>query len=902
MRGWTLLVVCLVLFQELSAFDEGEFQCWGTTTTIPSTWVCDGEGDCPLAVDQQAYQSFERPDESQKICTSPALIAERIPLEVTPEANSTLRATWQHPRGDSSVPLLLAGYYLTVQSSAVAFTLTLGAADRNAVLDTLAPWTSYRLILRPFYSVNGSLKEERKLGRAVNATVVTGATGVSRTTPDAGEFQCWGTSTTIPSTRLCDGTGDCPLVIDPHGSQEYERPDESQKICAPPPLIAEDVHMEATTEGNNTVRLAWQPPQEAPTVPIRLAGYYVTAHSTASTFSLTLGVENRTLVMSSLAPWTSYTLILRPFYTDEGSPEEHRKFGKAGSITVVTGFAGRSNIEESNFECPGSNITITSERLCDGDADCPAVKASKSPGSLQSADESEAICVPPVLAKQNLAVRVFPAGDTGLVKWTSAQDDANSTLQHAGYVLTLISSYETLTRDIDRHATATKLTALVPGREYRLFLRPFYTTQGKAQHWRRFARPGTVTFQSPQEDSCIDDSDFTCPGTSKVIAHIDVCDGYKECPQPPSESTSPDESSKICAPYDIRKRDIGLTYSNLTRRSITLSWQKQYGDSSVPLELAGYVVTVWSANEKIRHLLPPERTSIKFEKLPLQTIFRFFVRPFYTSDGRPLGERKYQRAKAMWHAAVFDEDEYLDDKPFQCVTVQKVIKSTDLCDTYQDCPSDMGSYDESSAFCAPRSLLVRNKQLYMEVFSTTAHSASVRWLAAAGDSEFPYLVAGYVLTLTSDDWTHRHVVASNETSAVLTGLAAWRTYTLILRPFFSADGNVRGTLKYGLAQVDTFTTKISVPSEPRGLTINEMKEGVAKLEWEKPKNPAGPISGYSVTWNCNGVNNTESTKDLNIVISGLTSELHGCTFRVGAFNTLPDETTLTGKEVELAVD
>ncbi|XP_049273610.1 uncharacterized protein LOC119398546 isoform X9 [Rhipicephalus sanguineus] len=794
----TALLVCVLCLQEqVSAFDEREFQCWGTTNTIPSTWVCDGEGDCPLVVDQKASDGFERPDESPKICASATLIAEKVPLEVTTAENSAVRLDWQPPKGDSNVPLTHAGYYLTTRSSAVTFTRTIDAEQRGMVLDTLAPWTSYTLILRPFYSTNGSQKEERKLGRAVNATVVTSAGAVARHTIDAREFQCWGTSTTIPSTRLCDGTDDCPLVVEQYASQGFERPDESQKICAPPTLIADDIQMEATTEGNTKVRLSWQPRQNDPSVSLRLAGYYVTAQSTASTFTRTLGAEDREAVLESLEPWTSYTVILRPFYTQNGSHDEDRKFGRAASVTVVTGATERSSIREGEFKCPGSDKTLPSEKVCDGDMDCPSATAPKATGSSYPADESEGIC----------------------------------------------------------------------------------------------------------EDSFIDDSSFKCPGTSKVISREDACDTYNECPKPPGHPNSPDESNSLCAPYHIKSRQMNLQYWNLTRRSITLSWPAQQGDSSIPLELAGYVVTYWTdTSETGRHLLPPERTSIKYEKLPLRTTFRFIVRPFYTPDGRSMGERRYQRVSALWHTVVLDDDDYPDDKPFPCTTINKVIASENLCDTYMDCGSNQGSPDEGHAICAPNSLLNQNKNLYMELFSPTADSVSLRWLPAAGDSGYPYLVAGYIITARSGDWTRRLEVGSEETTAVVTGLVPWSQYRLILRPFFTADGDPRSLRKYGSPQHQEFSTKVGVPSVPRDLKVKETKEGVAKLNWEAPKNPAGPISGYTVTWNCNNVNNTQSTENSNILISGLTAELHGCTFKVGAFNKLEDGTTLSGSDIQLSID
>ncbi|XP_049273302.1 neural cell adhesion molecule L1-like [Rhipicephalus sanguineus] len=161
--------------------------------------------------------------------------------------------------------------------------------------------------------------------------------------------------------------------------------------------------------------------------------------------------------------------------------------------------------------------------------------------------------------------------------------------------------------------------------------------------------------------------------------------------------------------------------------------------------------------------------------------------------------------------------------------------------------------------------------------------------------------------------TRRLEVGSEETTAVVTGLVPWSQYRLILRPFFTADGDPRSLRKYGSPQHQEFSTKVGVPSVPRDLKVKETKEGVAKLNWEAPKNPAGPISGYTVTWNCNNVNNTQSTENSNILISGkykksafsflrLTAELHGCTFKVGAFNKLEDGTTFSGSDIQLSID
>ncbi|KAH7943121.1 hypothetical protein HPB52_005612 [Rhipicephalus sanguineus] len=151
----------------------------------------------------------------------------------------------------------------------------------------------------------------------------------------------------------------------------------------------------------------------------------------------------------------------------------------------------------------------------------------------------------------------------------------------------------------------------------------------------------------------------------------------------------------------------------------------------------------------------------------------------------------------------------------------------------------------SCAGATPPYSLLNHGGLYMEVFSPTADSVSLRWLPAAGDSDYPCLVAGYRITARSGDWTRRLEVGSEETTAVVMGLLPCSQYRLFLRPFFTADGDPRSLRKYGSPQHQEFSTKVGVPSVPRDLKVKETKEGVAKLNWEAPKNPAGPISGYT---------------------------------------------------------
>lgn len=110
-----------------------------------------------------------------------------------------------------------------------------------------------------------------------------------------------------------------------------------------------------------------------------------------------------------------------------------------------------------------------------------------------------------------------------------------------------------------------------------------------------------------------------------------------------------------------------------------------------------------------------------------------------------------------------------------------------------------------------------------------------------------------------------------------------------LEPFTNYDVAVRGCSKHGCGPEAWayVRTEVSEPSEPVGLRAERAGNGEIYLEWNKPRLPAGPLTGYMVTWACPGRGNTTTAvRSTTIVIPDLTRAASSCSFSVAAYNDL----------------
>ncbi|KAH6946115.1 hypothetical protein HPB50_011748 [Hyalomma asiaticum] len=142
------------------------------------------------------------------------------------------------------------------------------------------------------------------------------------------DFHCHGTI--LPATSVCDGTRDCTAPDDVPN-------DESPDICAPSSYLGLEASLEIHNVTSTSALLSWtMTAAHDPEDSLMLAGYFLTGKSEPHSFQNVISGQLLSHHAQWLKPWTNYTLILRPFYTETGRPHRQYKVGKAASAQVRT--------------------------------------------------------------------------------------------------------------------------------------------------------------------------------------------------------------------------------------------------------------------------------------------------------------------------------------------------------------------------------------------------------------------------------------------------------------------------------------------------------------------------------------------------------------------------------------
>uniref|UniRef100_L7M0X2 Putative collagen alpha-1vii chain n=1 Tax=Rhipicephalus pulchellus TaxID=72859 RepID=L7M0X2_RHIPC len=134
----------------------------------------------------------------------------------------------------------------------------------------------------------------------------------------------------LPATSICDGVLDCS---EPDDSSSDESPD----ICAPSPYLEWEASLAVHNVTSTSVLLSWaMATADDSEDSLLLAGYFLTGKSEPHSFQNIISGRLLSHHMQWLKPWTEYTVILRPFYTQTGRPHRQYKVGKAASVQVQT--------------------------------------------------------------------------------------------------------------------------------------------------------------------------------------------------------------------------------------------------------------------------------------------------------------------------------------------------------------------------------------------------------------------------------------------------------------------------------------------------------------------------------------------------------------------------------------
>lgn len=122
-----------------------------------------------------------------------------------------------------------------------------------------------------------------------------------------------------------------------------------------------------------------------------------------------------------------------------------------------------------------------------------------------------------------------------------------------------------------------------------------------------------------------------------------------------------------------------------------------------------------------------------------------------------------------------------------------------------------------------------------------------------------------------------------------------------LEPFTEYHVGVRGCSqrRCGPKASAFVRTEVAEPSEPVELSAERVDEGKIFLEWNKPQVPAGPITGYMVTWECLGQDRTAAAvPNTTITITDLPGSTSSCSFSVAAYNDLENGNSVLGKAAQ----
>ncbi|CAN7940351.1 unnamed protein product, partial [Ixodes pacificus] len=170
------------------------FKC-GANVKISKIFLCDGKRQCP----NDTTQSFCADDEDSKICVATRYLPPKeLVLRTQSENNLTVLISWSFEDSaitkpevevtsdsDDSENVHLAGYLLSGTSDHHNFKKTFTAQVTECRVSHLKPWTLYEIVLRPYYTFDGSVQPIYKVGKAAYTIYRSEAT--APTAPDYAE-------------------------------------------------------------------------------------------------------------------------------------------------------------------------------------------------------------------------------------------------------------------------------------------------------------------------------------------------------------------------------------------------------------------------------------------------------------------------------------------------------------------------------------------------------------------------------------------------------------------------------------------------------------------------------------------------------------------------------------------
>ncbi|XP_029841346.2 uncharacterized protein LOC8032339 [Ixodes scapularis] len=209
-----------------------------------------------------------------------------------------------------------------------------------------------------------------------------------------------------------------------------------------------------------------------------------------------------------------------------------------------------------------------------------------------------------------------------------------------------------------------------------------------------------------------------------------------------------------------------------------------------------------------------------------------------------------------------------DHRPFKC-SREMEISSIFECDGMRQCPNSTDSrvqydyaykHDEdynvcvSTQYLPPEELTLRAQSTYngsvllswsfQYVPSIKSKGELRRW---HDDVENVYL-AGYLLYGSSDHHTFTKTFPANVTEYSPLALKRWTLYEIVVRPYYTSDGNAQPVYKVGKAAYVVYRSEAAAPSVPAYVELISVEEWKVVIKVGDPTDWNGEPAGYQVRW------------------------------------------------------
>ncbi|XP_077539959.1 uncharacterized protein LOC144152539 [Haemaphysalis longicornis] len=706
------------------------------------------------------------------------------------------------------------------------------------------------------------------------------------------EFRCTVGNTVISGLSVCNGVNDCPTK-DPYRRHYYEHferlpgEDESTDVCAPEDMKLKTVDLNSLTHPNGSLLFSWtwrdgRAPR--PRMGYYLGGYYLHGSSPEHTFQITLSPLLTSYSADYVRGYTEYEFTLRPFYKNRDQP--------AGSVYLAK---ATTHAARTPASAPGA----------------PSAIVALPPTSGQRQGElAVTISGPMAWNSKPLGYRVRwePADPLEVARRDFDLDDTADSV---------------LRRTYDQNITLT----LKPGRECTLFV----SARGLGDFGEVLVGPETSAVVGTAPLAPIGLSAQVADPTKIILAwsaaspvarFVVNLTEQKRAQEDVFDAALQSEKINLDLVDDILLDGVLPAYEKLQggeaskrekMQNVTFSLDGSTRESSAyKLPVFGlmpsseYAVRVKACAAKACS----EETSTVF-RTPPAAVPRVVVTSIFSNDSSSVHlEWNFTLPRPAPELNPEFEVKVKKNGSYRVIrTVEKRIAIGNLSsgtdyevEVQPSLEMSPGKREYGHATAATIStwpLVPLAPTLSLDGFRTAPDLVAVSW------TFFNSSVTHVEVATNQSSWAKCDGTSNCDFTVLHGWNASFKTgFVKIsgLDPYETYVVGVKGCNQHGCGAPTTVnvSTAESEPSEPVDLSLNATEDLWGYLTWNAPERPAGPLSGYIVSWLCeHGDQMAARTRDTSLLVSDLPSDGQECTFSVSAYNVAKAGRELRGKPATL---